>query len=350
MKKRLAVLLLLFCVALPACTGRSTDPASSDAADTTTEAATVTETAAETMDGADTAEATTEADTEIGTDAVTELTTEPATEANTEAETEADTEADTAPAESEKPVNEIYYVRTPAQPPERTAITYPVYEFASYDHAVRKASDERMAAKGYAVYNENGEFVYGLHNEYVTYMMYTAKYIVDFARENDYVYGSAAQNPGWTFFSYLKRGRLTEKVVSCDRFVGWVLYEMGYTDQPKNAGMFVWANASSSEHNLMIFLEKHNYERIDRTTDFKAGDIVFVRPTTSSGGSPYGAHVFICAGNAGQNGQFYRYDHGSDTRIQSVQPSREGISELFCVYRPTQTTLEDLPSGNPSEP
>ncbi len=107
--------------------------------------------------------------------------------------------------------------------------------------------------------------------------------------------------------------------------------------------MFVWANANSSEHNLMVFLEKHNYERIDRTADFRAGDIVFVRPTTSSGGSPYGAHVFICAGSTGESRQFYRYDHGSDTRIQSVQPSREPISELFCVYRPTQTTMEEIP-------
>ncbi len=313
MKKLLAMILLLSCAVLPACDGGA---GSAESTTPTTEAAT------------ESVEISTESDTKA---AETE-TTAPATE--TEA-TETETEA---------PMKEMFYVRTPKQPPEQTKITYPVYEFESYDEAVAKADDKRLAAMGYAVYGEGGEFLYGLNNEYVTNMMFTAKYIVDFARENDYVYGSAATNPGWTFFSFLKRGKLSEKVVSCDRFVGWVLYEMGYTDQPKNAGMFVWANANSQEHNLMVYLEKHNYERIDNTTDFKAGDIVFVRPTTSSGGSPYGAHVFICAGSAGQARQFYRYDHGSDTRIQSVQPSREGISELFCVYRPTDLTMEDIPS------
>ncbi len=293
-KKLLATLLLLACAALPACAS-----------------------GAETAGSTDTTAATTEAAT---------------------------TEADTTTPESETAMKEIYYVRTPEQPPKRTEITYPVYEYDSYDEAVAKAKSRTLAATGYAVYNESGEYLYGVNNEYVTNLLFRAKYIVDFARENDYKYGSAAKNPANTFQLYLQRGRLTEKIVSCDRFVGWVLYEMGYTDQPTDAGMFVWANASSSEHNLMVFLEKHNYERIDKTTDFKAGDIVFVRPTTSSGGSPYGAHVFICAGDTGREGRFFRYDHGSDTRIQSVQPSSEGISELFCVYRPTQTTMAEVPA------
>ncbi len=254
------------------------------------------------------------------------------------------TEADTTPIETEAPKKELFYVRTPAQPPERTEITYPVYEFESYEEAVAKANNPYLGATGYAVYSESGEFLYGINNEYVTNMMFRAKYVVDFAKANDYKYGSAAKNPAQTFRFYLKYGRLREKIVSCDRYVGWVLYEMGYTDQPEDAGMFVWANANSSEHNLMVFLEKHNYERIDNTTDFKAGDIVFVRPTTSSGGSPYGAHVFICAGSLGRGNLFFRYDHGSDTRIQSDQPSKETITELFCVYRPTQTTLEDMPA------
>ncbi len=262
----------------------------------------------------------------------------------TAAPTDPPAEAEATETESETAKKEIYYVRTPEQPPKRTEITYPVYEYESYDKAVAKAENRMLAATGYAVYNENGEFLFGVNNEYVTNMLFRAKYIVDFARENDYKYGSAAKNPANTFHIYLARGKLTERVVSCDRFVGWVLYEMGYTDQPTASGMFVWANASSSEHNLMVFLEKHNYERIDKTTDFKAGDIVFVRPTTSSGGSPYGAHVFICAGDTGRNGRFYRYDHGSDVRIQSVQPSNEAISELFCVYRPTQTTMADVPA------
>ncbi len=254
------------------------------------------------------------------------------------------TEADTTAAETGIPENANYYVRTPEQPPEKADITYPVYEFKSYSEACNKAKTPEMANQGYAVYNEKGEFVFGFHNEYITNMMYLSKYIVDFARLNGYKYGSAQTNPAVTYNKYMsgETRKLSEKIVSCDRFVGWVLYEMGYVDQPRDSGMFVYGNSSNRDHNLMLYLDKHGYERIDRTTDFKAGDIVFVNPT-SANGEPYGAHVFICAGPS-TRGLFYRYDHGSDKRIQSVQPSNEAISNLFCVYRPTQTKMSDIPS------
>ncbi len=302
MKKFLTILLLLTCTALSGCTGGADIPTPTD----TTEASTETET-----------ETTTNSDTPI------EETTLPETEA---------------------PAPTVYYVRTPEQPPEKANITYPVHKFDSYKEAVAKANHPYLAATGYAVYSESGEFLYGLNNEYVTNMLYWAKYITDFARINDYQYGSAAKNSAQTYHFYMEYGRLREKVVSCDRFVGWVLYEMGYTDQPSDAGMFVWGNAQNRDHNLMIYLDKHHYERIDHTTDFKAGDIVFVNPTQSSGGEPFGAHVFICAGSTGRGNHFFRYDHGSNSRIQSVQPSKEVIENLFCVYRPTQTTLEDTPN------
>ncbi len=289
MKRILAILLLLTCAILPAC---DNDP------ETDTTAAT-----SETVDESVTEEETTE------------------------------------------PEKEMFYVRTPSQPPKKTGIIYPIYEYEAYDAAVDKANDELLAASGYAVYNEEGEFLYGLNNEYITNMMFRAKYIVDFARENEYKYGSAAINPGRTFYVYLKGNKPpAEKIVSCDRFVGWVLFEMGYIDQPKDGGMYVWGGVNDRDHNLMLYLEKHNYQRIDSTANFKAGDIVFVNPTHSTGGEPYGAHVFICAGRSGTRGMFYRYDHGSDRRIQAVQPSNEGIGNLFCVYRPTQTTMADIPT------
>ncbi len=272
-------------------------------------------------------------------------TTPADTSDTTAAETTApETVPDTTVEDTTEAAKPIYYLRTPEQPPEKTKITYPVYEFDSYDEAVAKARDREIAATGYAVYSEDGEFLFGLNNEYVTNMLYRAKYIADFAREFNYSYGSAARNPAVTFHDFLKRGnRPKEKIVSCDRYVGWVLYEMGYTDQPDDSGMFVWGNSNNRDHNLMIYLEKHGYKRIDDTSRFMAGDIVFVRPTTSSGGEPYGAHVFICAGRASSG--FYRYDHGSDARIKGAQPSREGISELFCVYRPTQTTMAEVPEN-----
>ncbi len=258
-------------------------------------------------------------------------------------------------AETQAPKEQIYYLRTPQQPHEKVNIKYPVYEFQVYEEACKKANDKYMAATGYAVYGENGDFLYGLNNEYVTNMLYRAKYVTDFCKMNKYAYGSASRNPAITFKKYLDGGdRLGEKIISCDRLVGWVLYEMGYIDQPIGGGMYVWSGANSRQNDLMTYLDKYGYEKITNTSDFKAGDIVFVNPAYSATGEPYGAHVFICAGESAR-GLFYRYDHGSQKRIrcegsyaaysEKGQPTSEGIGNLFCVYRPTQTTMKDIPDG-----
>ncbi len=319
MKRIIASLLLLCMFSFVAC---DTDNTTDDTTSTDT----------------NTSETTTEE-----TDTTAETTGEE-TETDTTAETtgeETETETETTASKIEK-----YYVKTPEQPPRKTRLRYTVYTFESYDEAVAKANDKLLAASGYAVYDDDGKFLYGVNNEYVTNMLYRAKYVVDFAKKSGYKYGSAAKNPAVTFHSYLNSDpEPTEKIVSCDRFVGWVLYEMGYTDQPIDGGMYVWGGKNDRDHNLMLYLDKHNYQRIENTTDFKAGDIVFVNPTQSTGGEPFGAHVFICAGDTGTPGQFYRYDHGSDSRIQSTQPSKEGIGNLFCVYRPTQTKKSDMPSS-----
>ncbi len=274
--------------------------------------------------------------------------------------TAADTTASDTTDATTEPAKVVYYVRTPAQPSEHDGIEYPSYEYETYEEACARANDKYLAATGYGVYDSEGKFLYSLHGEYVTNMMYHAKHVTDFAKKNKYTYGSAATNPAVTYNNYLASGgrRLSEKVVSCDRLVGWVLYQMGYTDQPTDYGMFVWANSSSSDHNLMIYLDGKGYERIDRTSEFKAGDIVFVRPTTSTGGEPYGAHVFICAGSSGSRKMYYRYDHGSVQRIRCTDnfasyaekghPTNESIYDLFCVYRPTGLTLSDI-SAEPAE-
>ncbi len=256
-----------------------------------------------------------------------------------------------AATEAQTDAPEVYYVRTPEQPCEKDEITYDSFEFDTLEAAKAKANDKYLAACGYAVYDSEGKYVWGINNEYVTYMMYHAKRIADFCKENHYSYGSAQTNPAVTYHKYIDGGRrLTEKVTSCDRFVGWVLYDMGYTDQPVNGGMYVWN--SDDSHNLMDFLEKRGYEQVKNAREYKAGDIVFVNPVQSSGGTPYGAHVFICAGDVGSRSMYYRYDMGSQIRIRcedsyaeyarNGQPFTETIGNLFCVYRPTQTSISEI--------
>ncbi len=263
------------------------------------------------------------------------------------------TEAPATDAGTDAP--EVYYVRTPEQPPEKSGITYEIYEFDSLEDAKKKANDQYTAAKGYAVYDGAGNYVWGVYNEYVTNMMYHCKHIADFTKSKKYVYGDARRNPAFTYNKWLngELRTLDEKVSCCDRFVTWVLYEMGYTDQTEHRGMFVWNG--DDKHNLMVFLGNRGYERIDNCTKFEAGDIVFVNPVKSSGGTPYGSHVFICAGPVSTRATrnlYYRYDHGSVRRIQCIQdfeaysesgqPTQEGIGNLFCVYRPTGLTLDDI--------
>ena len=90
--------------------------------------------------------------------------------------------------------------------------------YDDYDKAVEFAEDN--AQYGYYVADENGEFVYGKYNMTVLNILAFAKRNADYMRENNWKYGDASLNP------YLTK---EEKIVSCDRFVGWVLGDAGYT-------------------------------------------------------------------------------------------------------------------------
>ena len=105
----------------------------------------------------------------------------------------------------------------------------------------------------------------------------------------------------------------------------WILYRTGFTDQPLVQGCVV--------SNLAKWCENKGFKRITKIDDLQPGDIIFVRP--DSAGVPQ--HVFMLASEV-NNGMALRYDHGSDRRIVSRQPTLEPVSyddaPFAFAYRP----------------
>ncbi len=192
--------------------------------------------------------------------------------------------------------------------------------FESLEDA-KRAVDEK-AAYGYCVCDEAGEGVYSPVGSYVaSHILYHAKCVADHMRIHGYTYGDADQNPALD-----KESENPEKLVSCDRFCGWTLYEAGYTaHQPKTKGLPLYFSP-----NLEEFLIKSGFIRIEDPNEVRPGDLIFEGNSRHFGPElpdkyrDYPRHVFINAGPA-ENGLFYRYDAGSDQRIQSVQPMVEQI-------------------------
>jgi len=184
-----------------------------------------------------------------------------------------------------------------------------------------KALCDSVAQYGYVVYNSNGKFVYspaGSLNS--SKMVYEGKKIADYIYSHDYNYGNAAINPAIAW-----KEDNCERLVSCDRFVGWVLYNVGYTEGHPVYGL-TWE--------MIPYLREHGFTEITKESDVRAGDIVYVGIENDK--EPY-HHVYLCAGAAG-DGLYYRYDMGSDTRIDSMQPSKEPISyyperQFYVAFR-----------------
>ncbi len=280
------------------------------------------------------------ADTPDGHDSTTDSITDAAIETSA-AETAAETADETAAGETvsnetdhdtasesqteSETAKMLYYVCNDTNDPVGTAFR------AGYDSPTDAAKTlcDRLASQGYRIVSSEGEVVYTPHGytEWQCDILRECKWVTDYVRENGFIYGDASVNPAISH---------RDKKVSCDRFVGWVMYRMGYTDQPRKQGVVVSAMAE--------WCEANGFERIDNEADLQAGDIVLVKWTTTASGWGYPAHTFIYAGEASPAGYTYRYDCGSNSRIQSVQPSTEPIVQFWRAYRapaltePTETT------------
>lgn len=220
----------------------------------------------------------------------------------------------------------------------------------AYDElaAARAAADEK-AVYGYCVCDEAGEGVYSPVGSFIaSHILHHAKCAADHMRIHGYKYGDADQNPALD-----KESEHPEKLVSCDRFCGWVLYEAGYTaHQPKTKGLPLYFPP-----NIEQFLIQSGFTRIEDPSEVRPGDLIFegnshhFGPDLPDKYRDYPRHVFINAGPA-ENGLFYRYDAGSDQRIQSVQPMIEPIFKpeqgrpFRFAYRAPEISWEDAKAAH----
>jgi hypothetical protein len=200
------------------------------------------------------------------------------------------------------------------------------------------------------VYDSNGKFVYTPATSLnASKILWNAKNAADYMRTQGFIYGNATKN------QYYNK---SEKIVSCDRFVGWALGDAGYVaGQPATAGLNLYGHRNDMGYGcLETFLKQHGFTKITDINQVKAGDIIFVGYSTvhtslSATMRQYPQHVFIAAsGYAAGGGNAYRYDAGSNARIRSTQPSYEPLnysSNLFrFAYRaPATGNNSPAPSG-----
>ena len=123
------------------------------------------------------------------------------------------------------------------------------YYFDNIDEA--KACADKFAHYGYQVYNSFGKVVYTTYSELVADILSAGKKITDFVRESGFKYGHAPMNPAMD---------CEAKIVSCDRFVCWALYDAGFTDQPRGNGIYV-LDARRNDHDFETWSEKQNFIR-----------------------------------------------------------------------------------------
>lgn len=171
------------------------------------------------------------------------------------------------------------------------------------------------------------------------HLMAEGRVVTNFIRDMEFKYGDARINPAinWEFLDESKAINPDEKIVSCDRLVGWILYRVGFTSQPYDHGITVWP--------MPDWCEDMGFELITNLEELREGDIVFVNPDSQY--RP--AHVFMCASTMREDGRFLRYDGGSNERLQckkgtelvpGEQPFLEPIHNFMYAYRPNDMMLD----------
>ncbi len=199
-----------------------------------------------------------------------------------------------------------------------------------------KAYCDKSAQLGHVVYNLEDTPVYlPFGTLMASKILHNAKKVADYINAKGYKYGHAQINPA------IDRGA-TEKIVSCDRFVAWALFDTGFCyNHVKKHGFTLYGQV-----NLENYLISMNFTRIDDIKDVRGGDVMFVGTSEKLSALPddwksYPDHTFLCAGPAGED-KFYRYDAGSDKRIQSVQPSVEILEHPNKGFRFAYRAPEEI--------
>ncbi len=219
------------------------------------------------------------------------------------------------------PPPEQYFLRNPLNGDILTS-------YVSFDNA--KAYVDANWMKGYAVTNADGKTVYSKTTDLQTKIMFAAKVRADYVRFEGFTYGDQTYNPAYNHAS---------KKVSCDRLVAWILFDAGFTTQPRNNGGIVVYDAQYNERDLPTWCANRGFIRINTIAELQPGDVIFTQGGSKVTGIP--GHTFLYGGQIDGN-IHYRYDGGSDLRIRSEQPFKEQIPDFLFAYRPVEPNKYDL--------
>ena len=116
------------------------------------------------------------------------------------------------------------------------------------------------------------------------------------ARKNGYIYGDSR-----------RAVPTSDKKISCDRLIAKALWDLGFQDQ-ETGGITCGT--------MRPYLRNHGFVESRSLSDIGYGSIVLIMHTTTT----YYSHTFVTIGFNRSNMTLSRYDCGSNTRIQSVQP------------------------------
>lgn len=140
----------------------------------------------------------------------------------------------------------------------------------------------------------------------------------------------------------------SDGVTSCDRFIARILFNLGYTDQPRGASN---KSCGITVYNLEPYLLKWGFRKITDPQALQPGDIVLMKWAGESKPS-YRWHTYLVTA---VNGSLVsKYDMGDQWRIDSQQPFTAPINEwggnrqFYCAFRCSNTCTfspEDVKSG-----
>ena len=143
----------------------------------------------------------------------------------------------------------------------------------------------------------------------------TASYASDITREqfvsavaktwqtahlNGYIYGNSTTLPP-----------TNDGIISCDRLIAKALWDLGFTDQTRGG---------ITLGNMIPYLQNHGFSMSNSFTDIGYGSIVIVK---GNGKSHY-SHTFVTLNFDASSISGFKFDCGSNSRIQSEEPVYEG--------------------------
>lgn len=175
---------------------------------------------------------------------------------------------------------------------------------------------EKTAEKLKAVYKE-------ITKSFTTKFLASCQNVVDTARKSGWKYGDSQKMPP-----------CSDGLISCDRLVARVLYNMGYTDQ--RTGGEVCGT-------LPDWLPAHGWKKILKKKNIKPGAVIAVRRTSHD----WIDHVFVVKTYDVNTDRCDKYDTGSDERIRTVQPFKnvplvEWSDRVFvCAWNPPSDASGD---------